>query len=196
MSLIATSLTDAVRTANAWDYGHVNIFEAYLAATIGLLLTGQGKYTLEDVMRIHLPPDNRFATYNPWTSSLIKECKHAGTLAFSTGVYPALNRNDRFAHAQSMEHKSSVARRDDRCRFTLCTVENDVLNFDRLVNEGWFVFVCLPTHLLGDTIVSIIGNQLISQTMLAAMRRGFGGNPFRIIIDECGPYANGPLIKG
>src|SRR5512133_3409529 len=69
-----------------------------------------------------------------------------GTLSFWEEDWCTWSANERQTKVMSTLNQIKKYTRDDRARFTLCTSQNAVLDFDRIVREGWWGFVNIPAQ--------------------------------------------------
>ncbi len=120
-------------------------------------------------------------------------------LTLSETLYAALHgtmlANDRREWVQSSEGRIYPYLFDSRCLMTTCAVENGRLDFKRVVEEGYWLFVNLPYSLLSEQITTLIGNLIITKLFYACMQRPPQGRHYRLILDEARFFNTGPLDR-
>ena len=192
IALLANSTTSDLRRQSGFAVSDAVRMQNIMAGAIGLLAHDQ-RYTLAEIPLLFVQTKDKGAGYNPFVKELLPLVEHLGTLSFW---------QDQYAHwtsrAQQEWVQSTLGRIfrflfDERMLFTTCTVEHARLDFRRIVNEGYWLFVNLPYSFLSDTVTTVLGNLIIAKIFLACMQRPPNARPYRLILDEARLFNSGPL---
>ena len=200
IALLANSLVSHIRGQSGFELAEANRMQNIMAAGIGLLAGGgQGELTLAELPLLFTPSyhyrgKKRVAEiHNPLVRSLLPQVTHQGTRSFWQDQWPTWTSNARRDWVQSTEGRIFQYLFDERLLMTVCTEENAVLDFRRLVDEGYWLLVNIPYALLSDTITTLLGNLLITRIFYACMQRPPGQRRYRLILDEARFFNSGPL---
>ena len=200
IALQANSLVSHIRSQSGFEMAEANRMQNIMAAAIGLLAEGgKGELTLAELPLLFVPSyhyegKKRVSEiHNPLVRSLLPQVTHQGTRSFWTDQWPTWTPNARRDWVQSTEGRIFQYLFDERLLMTACTAENAVLDFRRLVDEGYWLFVNLPYALLSDTITTLLGNLIISGIFYACMQRSPGERRYRLMLDEARFFTSGPL---
>lgn len=200
VALLADNFTSHIRRQSGMEVNEAMRMQNILSAAIGILAQGgHGKYTIAEFPYLFLPP-NRVGKepvkpYNPFVESLLPNITHSGTNSFWRLQWPTMLPNDRRQWVQSSEGRIYPYIFDERSLMTTCTVANSRLDFKRLVEEGYWLFVNLPYPLLSEAITTLIGNLVITKIFYACMQRPPDSRHYRIILDEAKFFSTGPLDR-
>jgi len=198
VALLANSLVSHIRRQSGFEIAEANRMQNVMSAAIGLLVEGgKGKLTLAELPLLFVPTyledGKRMDTYNPFVQRLLSNVTHHGTLSFWRDQWPTWTGNARREWVQSTEGRIFQYLFDERLLLTVCTVENAVLDFRELVDDGYWLFANIPYQLLSDTITMLLGNMLITKIFYACMQRPPGERQYRLILDEARFFNTGPL---
>lgn len=197
VALTANSIVSHIRRQSGFEVGEANRMQNIMSAAIATLVEGgRGLYTLAEIPFLFAQESYRgekIDPINPFVRSLLPRIKHYGTLSFWHQQWANWNLNDRKQWVQSTEGRVFQYLFDERFLHTVCTAENGTLDMRKVVNEGYWLFVTLPYYLMSDTVTTLLGNLIISKLFYACMQRGYGGRPYRLIVDEARFFNTGPL---
>lgn len=197
VALLADNLTAHIRRQSGFEVNEAMRMQNILSAAIGILAQGgHGQYTLAELPYLFLPQKEgkEYRLHNGFVSSLLDNVTHPGTLSFWKLQWPTMLPNDRREWVQSSEGRIYPYLFDSRCLMTTCAVENATLDFDRVVGEGYWLFVNIPYSLLSEQISTLLGNLLVTKLFYACMQRR-NRLPYRIILDEARFFNTGPLDR-
>jgi hypothetical protein len=200
IALLANALVLHIRHQSGFEMEEANRLQNILAAAVGLLVDGgKGQYTLAELPMLFRPSERAedrrggAPAHNAFVRALLAETSHPGTLSFWREQWTTWTPFARREWVQSTEGRIFQYLFDERLRLTLCTVENATLDFRRVVEEGYWLFVNLPYALLSDTVTTLLGNLIITGILYACMQRTPGSRPYRLILDEARFFNSGPL---
>ena len=200
VALLANSLVSHIRGQSGFEMAEANRMQNIMAAAIGLLAgADQGELTLAELPLLFVPSYRQEGKkrvtemHNPLVRSLLPQVTHQGTLSFWRDQWPTWTPYARREWVQSTEGRIFQYLFDERLLMTVCTRENAVLDFRRLVDEGYWLFVNLPYALLSDTITTLLGNLIITRIFYACLQRPPGERRYRLILDEARFFNSGPL---
>jgi len=200
VALLANSFVSHVARQSGFEQAEANRMRNFMTACIGLLAEGgKGELTLAELPLLSVPSyryqGKRRVTevHNPFVSSLLPQVSHQGTLSFWKDQWPTWTVNARREWVQSTEGRIFQYLFDERLLMTVCTVDNATLDFRRVIDEGYWLFVNIPYALLSDTMSTILGNLIITKILYACMQRPPGERPYRLILDEARFFNTGPL---
>jgi hypothetical protein len=194
IALVATAIVSHIKRQAGWDIGMANRMEAIMLAAIGLLVQS-GRYTLAEVPMLFLQTyDERGKPlpFNPFTQSLLDELRHPGTRAFWEYQWANWTIADRREWVNSTDNQIFRYLFDERSLLTVCTGDNQSLDFRRLVDGRYWLFVNLPYPFLSETVTSLLGNLIISKLFYACLQRE-PTHDYRLILDEARFFNTGPL---
>ena len=201
LALLADNMTSHIRRSSGFQLNEAMRMQAFLAAGIGILVQGGNgrKYTLAEMPYLFLPQERAegkgYRTYNAFVESLLPQVDHYGTESFWKLQWPTMLPQDRREWVQSSQNRIFQYLFDERCLMTTCAAKNATLDFNRLVDEGYWLFVNIPYHLLSEQIATLIGNLITTKVFYACMQRPPGSRPFRLILDEARFFNTGPLDR-
>ncbi len=199
-ALVANSIVSHIRRQSGFDVGEANRMQSIMAAAIGTLLEGgNGRYTLAEICYLFQQQfvpgltQNEQPKMNSFVKSLLPYVDHYGTRLFWEQHWANWNANDRKAWVNSTDNRIFQYLFNRKVLYTLCTAKNSTLNFSKLVNDGYWLFVRIPAQTLDEQGTTILGNILLSKIFAACMQRGDGEKRYRLIIDEARFFNTGPL---
>ncbi|MBC7238590.1 MAG: hypothetical protein H5T71_00620, partial [Chloroflexi bacterium] len=198
VALLADNLTSHIRRQSGFEMNEAMRMQNILSAAIGILVQGGGgQYTLAELPYLFLPQREakEARLYNGFVESLLSRVTHYGTSSFWRLQWPTMLPNDRREWVQSSEGRIYPYLFDSRCLMTTCAVENSRLDFRRVVEEGYWLFVNIPYGLLSEQITTLIGNFVITKIFYACMQRPPQGRHYRLILDEARFFNTGPLDR-
>lgn len=200
VALLANSLVSHIRRQSGFEMAEANRMQNIMSAAIGLLAEGgEGKLTLAELPLLFVPSyrwkgkKRVTETINPVVQKLLPKVRHHGTQSFWRDQWPTWTVNARRDWVQSTEGRIFQYLFDERLLMTVCTAGQGTLDFRRLVNQGYWLFVNIPYQLLSDTITTLLGNLIITRILYACMQRPPGSPPYRLILDEARFFNTGPL---
>lgn len=194
VALLANSLVSHIRRQSGFELADANRMQNIMSAAIGLLVEGGGRnLTMAEIPLLFVPAKGKGEVYNPLVKRLLPEVRHHGTKTFWRDQWPTWTANARREWVQSTEGRIFQYLFDSRLLMTICTVENATLDFRKLVDDGYWLFVNIPYPLLSDTISTLLGNMLITKIFYACMQRPPGQRHYRLILDEARFFNTGPL---
>ena len=200
VALVANSLVSHIRRQSGFEMAEANRMQNIMSAAIGLLVEGgRGDLTMAEIPLLFVPTYEsvgrkpRLQVHNPFVQELLPGVKHHGTMSFWQDQWQTWTANARREWVQSTEGRIFRYLFDERLLMSVCTSDNACLDFRRLVNEGYWLFVNIPYPLLSDTISTILGNIVITKILYACMQRSPGSAPYRLILDEARFFNTGPL---
>ena len=200
LALLANSLVSHIRSQSGFEFAEANRLQNILAAAIGILAQGgDGDLTLAELPLL-FDPSYRFEgrkrvpeTHNPFVRSLLAKVDHPGTRSFWLDQWPTWSANARREWVQSTEGRVFQHLFDQCLLMTVCTAQHATLDFRRLVDDGYWLFVNLPYPFLSDTVTTLLGNLIATRIFYACMQRPPGSRPYRLILDEARFFNSGPL---
>lgn len=198
IALLANCITSHLRRQSGFEVGEVVRMQNIMSAAIGTLVA-HGGYSLAELPLLfqqtaHFEGKQRKAdTLNPFVESLVPFVKHFGTKSFWVDQWSNWTFDARREWTQSTLGRIFQYLFDERMLYTVCTQEHARLDFRRIVNEGFWLFVNIPYGLLSETITTVLGNFLVVRILYACMQRIPGGKPYRLIVDEARFFNSGPL---
>jgi len=200
VALLANALVSHIRGQSGFELAEANRMQNVMAAAVGLLAEGgQGELTLAELPLLFAPSYRRsgkrsvLETYNPFVRSLLPQVKHQGTRTFWEDQWPTWTPNARREWVQSTEGRIFQYLFDERLLMTVCATGSHGLDPQRIVREGYWLFVNLPYALLSDTVTTLLGNLISTRLFYACMQRPPGSLPYRLILDEARFFNSGPL---
>ena len=200
VALLANSLVSHIRRQSGFEMAEANRMQNIMSAGIGILVQGGGgKLTLAELPLLYRPaakPVGKFAVrppHNALVAALLPNVTHYGTLSFWRDQWPTWTPTAQREWVQSTEGRIFQYLFDERLLLTVCTTENSRLDFRKLVDGGYWLFVNIPYQLLSDTISTLLGNLLIAKIFYACMQRPPGARAYRLILDEARFFNTGPL---
>lgn len=198
VALLANSLVSHIREQSGFEMYDANRMQNIMAAALGLLVDGgQGEYTLDQLPKLFLPAPatkgSAAPAHNAFVRHLLAQATHAGTRRFWEEQWRIWTSHARGEWTQSTLGRIFPYLFDEQARLSVCTVDNGALDLQRVVNDGYWLFVNLPYALLSDTVTTTLGNLLISRILYAAMQRRLDAPPYRLILDEARFFNSGPL---
>ncbi len=200
VALVANSLVSHIREESGFEMYDANRMQNIMNAGLGLLVDGgRGRFTLAEFpllfqqTYIESKGKRLWDKFNPFVEHLLAETNHYGTRSFWEHQWGNWTPQAKRDWVQSSEGRIFQYLFDDRMRYTTCTVDNATIDFDRIVEKGYWVFANLPYPYLSDTITTVLGNILITKIFYAAMRRPPTERPYRIYLDEARFFNTGPL---
>lgn len=200
VALVANSLVSHIREQSGYEMYDANRMQNIMNAGLGLLVDGgRGRFSLAEFpllfqqTYIEVKGKRQWDKFNPFVKHLLDEVNHYGTRSFWEHQWGNWSYQARRDWVQSSEGRIFQYLFDDRMRYTTCTVDNATIDFDRVVEKGYWVFANLPYPYLSDTITTVLGNILITKLFYAAMRRPPTERPYRIYLDEARFFNTGPL---
>jgi hypothetical protein len=197
VALLANTLVSFVRKQSGFEVGDANRMQGIMSAAIGLLVGGDKGLTMAELPWLFVPPIKAKGEipppYNKLTKRLLDVCQHFGTRTFWETQWATWTQNARQDWPQSTEGRVFQYLFDERTLATTCTSTNARLDFRKLVDEGYFLFVNLPYPLLSDTVSTLLGNLIITKIYYACMQRPAQERQYRIILDEARFFNTGPL---
>lgn len=200
IALLANSVVSHIRKQSGFEQAEANRMQNIMLASAGLLAEGgEGKLTLAELPLLFVPSyvyrGKRRVTedHNPFVRSLLPHVRHPGTLSFWNDQWPTWTVNARREWVQSSEGRIFQYLFDQRLLMTVCAANNATLDFRRLIDEGYWLFVNVPYALLSDTMTTVLGNLIITKILYACMQRSVGEHPYRLILDEARFFNSGPL---
>jgi hypothetical protein len=199
-ALLANSLVSHIRRQSGFELADANRMQNIMAGAIGLLAEGgRGELTLAELPLL-FRTSYRFVNkrrvredHNPFVRSLLPFVKHAGTRSFWEDQWPQWSGNARTDWPQSTLGRVFQYLFDERMRMTVCATDSATLDFNKVIRDGYWVFVNIPYPLLSDTISTVLGNILITNIFHACMQRPPGERAYRLILDEARFFNTGPL---
>lgn len=202
VALLADNLTSHIRRQSGFEINEAMRMQNILSAAIGLLVQGgHGRLTIAEMPYLFLPyyevvkGKSVQKVYNPFVEELLPAVEHYGTYSFWKIQWPTMTANSRREWVQSSEGRIYPYIFDQRCLMTTCAVENGRLDFRRLVDEGYWLFVNIPYPLLSEPVSTLIGNLIITKIFYACMQRPPASRPYRLILDEARFFNTGPLDR-
>lgn len=194
-ALLANSIVSHIRRQSGFEMAEANRMQNIMSAAIGLLVEGgKGELTLAELPFLFVTESAKDDdAINPFTARLLKSCKHYGTLSFWNQQWKHWTGNARRDWVQSTEGRIFQYLFDSRLLYSVCGVQTAVLDFSRLVEEGYWIFVKLPYQLMSDTVTMLMGNLLVSKLFYACMQGSSPDRPYRVILDEARFFNSGPL---
>jgi hypothetical protein len=198
VALLSNSIVSHIRRQSGFELAEANRMQNIMSAAIGTLVEGGESMTLAELPLLFVPADKakdgKISPFNPFTARLLNGgVKHHGTRTFWENQWATWTPQARREWVQSTEGRIFQYLFDDRMMMTVCTSQNSCIDFNRIVNEGWWVFVNLPYPLLSETISTVLGNLIISKIFYACMQRPMGAVPYRLVLDEAKFFNTGPL---
>ena len=200
VALLANSLVSHIRRQSGFGLGDANRMQNIMAGAIGLLVEGGGgELTLAELPLLFVPTYHSVGkkrvteTHNPLVQQLLPRVTHHGTLSFWRDQWPTWSANARREWVQSTEGRIFQYLFDRRLLMSVCASECDGLDFRKLVDQGYWLFVNLPYPLLSDTITTLMGNLIVTRILQTCMQRPPGGRPYRLMLDEARFFSSGPL---
>ena len=197
-ALLANALTSHVRQLSGFELGEAMRMQNIMTAAIATLVTGD-HHSLAELPLLFAPTYHREGgrrvadRLNPFVQSLLPKISHLGTHSFWADQWSSWTGNARREWVQSTEGRVFQYLFDERMLFTVCADQTSRLDFRRLVDDGYWLFVNLPYALLSETVTTVLGNLLISKIFQASLHRPPGGRPYRLILDEARFFNSGPL---
>ncbi len=191
VALLANSITSHIRRQSGFDVGEAVRMQNIMAAAIGTL---KG-YTLAELPLLFVETFSKGKrdTFNPFVQSLLPQMDHLWSKGFWTDQWANWTADARREWVQSTLGRIFQYLFDERMLYTVCTVDHSKLDFRRVVDEGYWLFVNIPYPLLSETITTVLGNFLIVKIIYACMQRMIGRKPYRLILDEARFFNTGPL---
>ncbi|MHB1355032.1 MAG: type IV secretory system conjugative DNA transfer family protein [Anaerolineae bacterium] len=200
IALLSNALVSHIRRQSGFEMAEANRMQQVMSAAIGILVEGgKGQYTLAELPQLFVPSyrskgeRSELEIHNRFVQSLLPPVTHPGTLTFWQDQWPTWTPSARREWVQSTEGRIFQYLFDERVLLTLCTAQNGVLDFTKLVDEGYWLFVHLPYALMSDTVTSLLGNLITSRILYACMQRPLKSRPYRLILDEARFFNTGPL---
>ena len=198
VALTATSMTDFLRRQSGYEQFEAPRMQNILNAGIGTLIEGgKGHFTLYDLPLLFRPyydPTSRRrepSLYNPVVEFMLRGVEHQGTRMFWEDQWPTWSAQARRDWVQSSLSRVFQYIFDQRCLLTICDVRG-TLDFQRVVDEGCWLFVHLPESLL-KTSTALLGNLIVTSLFYACMRNPKRGYSYRLVLDEAYLFNSGPL---
>jgi hypothetical protein len=203
IALIANSTMSHITRAYGYEVNEANRMQGIMSAAIGTMVAGgRGSLTLAELPLLFLPyKEGKYpSTINPMVTKLLEDMdrygpNHFGTRNFWEHMWSTWNAQDRRSWVQSTLGRIEPFLFDERFLYTTCTSQNVCLDFNKIVNKGYWVFVNLPFSLLSEPETTLLGSLLISKLFQACMRRDQERTNYRLIIDEAGLYNTAPLDR-
>jgi hypothetical protein len=200
LALLANALVSHIRGQSGFDTFDANRLQNIMAAAVGLLAQGgEGRLTLAELPLL-FAPSYRYEgkrrvreTHNPFVRSLLDKVTHHGTRSFWLDQWPSWSVNARSDWVQSTEGRIFQYLFDERLLMSVCATGEGGLDFQRIVEGGYWLFVNIPYPLLSDTVTTLLGNLLVTRLFYACMQRPPGSRPYRLILDEARFFNSGPL---
>ena len=200
LALLSNTLVSHIRGQSGFEVSEAMRMQNIMAAAIGILVQGgEGKLTLAELPLLFAPSYRQVGkrrvqeARNPFVESLLPKVTHHGTRSFWEDQWPTWTTNARREWVQSTEGRIFRYLFDERLLMTVCAAEHSTLDFRKIVDEGYWVFVNLPYTFLSDTVTTLMGNLITSRIFHACMQRPPGSNPYRLILDEARFFNSGPL---
>lgn len=201
LALTADTITAQLRKQSMFGEGEAMRMQTILWATIGALIDGgHGRYTMREMSQVFRPSyyqddkgKDHPSLYNPFLESLLSEVRHNGVRDFWYNRWPGIPPQARQDWFQSTYNRIYQYYFDERVELTTCTVEHARLDFQKIADQGYWVFVNIPFRFLSEEKTSLIGNFIVTQYFLACMRRGFGGAVRYLFLDEARFFNLAPL---
>lgn len=200
IALLANAITSHIRRQSGFEMDEANRMQQVMSASIGLLIQGgKGQFTLSELPQLFVPSyrpkgeRSEVEIYNHFVKSLLPMVTHPGTLAFWRDQWSTWTPPARREWVQSTEGRIFQYLFDERVLSTLCTVENSVLDFRQLIDQGYWLFVNLPYALMSDTVTTLMGNMIATRILYACLQRPPKSRPYRLILDEARFFNSGPL---
>jgi len=194
VALLANSITSHIRRQSGFDVGEAMRMQNILAAAIGTLAS-HGGYTMAELPLLFVETyhDRKRDPFNPFVESLLPQIEHLWSKSFWVDQWANWTGDARREWVQSTLGRIFQYLFDERMLYTVCTVNHCKMDFRRLVDEGYWLFVNIPYPLLSETITTVLGNFLTVKIIYACMQRSLGSRPYRLILDEARFFNTGPL---
>ena len=160
---------------------------------------GRGKYTLAELPFLFLQPSRgkgkgRYTpALNSFTQMLLDNTDHLGVRSFWLDQWSNWMGNSRRDWVQSTEGRIFQYIFDERAKMTTCTVENATLDLRQVVQDGYWLFVCLPSDMMSPIATTVIGNLIIGGIYHACQQCPPKGHSYRLILDEARFFNTAPL---
>jgi hypothetical protein len=198
VALLANSIVSHIRRQSGFEMNEANRMQNIMSAAIGLLAEGgAGKLTLAELPLLFVPakPTGKPVDdgINPFTRRLLKNTQHYGTRSFWLHQWSNWSSTARREWVQSTEGRIYSYLFNQKVLYTTCAVESAVLDWDKIVNEGYWVFVKIPAQLMDESMTMMIGNLIISKIFHACMQRSDKPYSYHLILDEARFFNSGPL---
>jgi hypothetical protein len=198
VALLADNLTSHIRRQSGYEVNEAMRMQNILTAAVAILAQGgHGQLTLAELPFLFVPQydGKELRKYNAFVASLLPQVTHYGTQSFWKLQWSTMLANDRREWVQSSEGRIYPYLFDARCLMTTCAVANARLDFQRVVEEGYWLFVNIPYSLLSEQITTLLGNLIVTRLLYACMRRRGTPSHYRIILDEARFFNTGPLDR-
>jgi len=167
-------------------------------AAIGTLVEGgKGDLTLLELPLLFLPhytyqgKKRILSPRNPIVDRLLFGVRHSGTRFFWERQWSMWTPDAKREWTQSSLGRIFQYIFDERSLYTSCAPGE--FSFQRVVDEGYWLFVNLPKALLSETVTSLLGNLIVSKLFYACMRKPTRKYPYRLLLDEAYMFNSGPL---
>lgn len=194
-ALLSNSVVSHIRRQSGFEMSEANRMQNIMSAAIGTLAEGGGgNLTLAELpMLFVLNEGKNYKPFNPFVERLLGNVSHHGSRSFWENQWTVWPPHIRREWVQSTEGRIFQYLFDERLMMTVCTTHNASLNFRKIVDEGYWLFINAPYPLLSETITTMMGNIVITKLFYACMQRQVGGVSYRVILDEARFFNTGPL---
>jgi hypothetical protein len=197
IALTSDMTTTQIRKQSGFGEGDAMRMQALLRASIGVLIDGgHGRYTMRELTKLFVPfyEGKEMRIYNPFLEALLKETTHDGTLEYWRDRWPGIARRFGQEWVEPVYNRISQYYFDERVALTTCSVKHARLDFNKVINDGYWVFLNIPIGALSEEKAALVGNFCIMQLFYAAMRRGERWQkPYYLFLDEAALFNSAPL---
>jgi len=190
VALLANSITSHIRKQSGLEVGDAVRMQNIMNGSIGLL-SHDSRFTLAEIPLLFVSTQGD--KLNPFVRQLLPLVEHLGTVSFWKDQFTHWDNTARREWPQSTLGRIFQFNFDERTLFTLCTTRNARLDFRKVVDQGFWLFVNLPQSQLTEAGTTVLGNFIISKFFLACMRYMEQSKPYRLILDEARLFNSGPL---
>lgn len=201
-AMVANSLVSHIRKQAGYDIGDATRMQNIMNAAIATLLEGgHGEYTLSEMPFLfsafikQISGKRVISTFNPFVEKLLPNLTHYATKLFWSHQWATWTQDARREWTQSTLGQVFHYLFDFNVQMSICSSKHARMDFDRVINDGYWVFAHLPEGILKDSTI-VLGNIIISRLFNSAMQRiSNNGNHYRVILDEAAHFNSGPLAE-
>lgn len=200
VALVANCMTDFLRRQSGFEMSDANRMQNIMNALLATLSEGsRGTATLFEAPLL-LSPHYTYvgkrrvlSPRNPIVEHLLLNVRHPGTRFFWERQWPLWSARAREEWPQSTNGRIFPYIFDERSLMSICSSQNACLDFQRIVDDGMWLFAYLPKSLLSETVTSLLGNLIVTKLFYACMRKPTRSYSYRLLLDEAYNFNSGPL---